>query len=419
MKNRITQFFSQYKMRYRTKPDSTMKEPSLYTFQILTILFAVVFGILLYRRARADILAGTLILYLAIIVAQQLLSSFLQARSNPYSYNIIYFRGFFLFFLVLLGTSIQYCRGIFQVPEAFSARDIIMFLSDAAISYLYITVPAVVVFSAWLLISNINLIRHEGKRFVNVLGILLAIGMTGCLLLLVYFGVLNYGWIPKEYRFAAALITNLLCVLYLYVECMLLGAFLAVFMVSRYEPPLNRDFIIVLGCRIRRDGTPTPLLRGRVDRAIAFYKKQKEETGQMPVFVTSGGKGSDEVQSESASMKAYLLTQGIPEEQIIEENKSENTYQNMLFSKEKIEAVNPDAKVAFSTTSYHVFRSGLYARRVNMPATGMGQPTKWWFWPNATVREFVGLMTEHKGRQALILGSFVVIATVLTILSFR
>ena len=117
-------------------------------------------------------------------------------------------------------------------------------------------------------------------------------------------------------------------------------------------------------------------------------------------------------------MKAYLLEQGIPQEQIIEEDRSVNTYQNMLFSKEKIDAVRPDAKVAFSTTNYHVFRSGLYARRVGLKASGMGQPTKWWFWPNATVRECVGLMTENKRIQALILGSFVVICTILTWLSF-
>ena len=415
MKSRIAQLYNQYK----TRTDSAAKEPSLYTFQILTAAFAVLFGILLYRNARADVICGCLIVYLALVVLQQCVAAIRQARCNPYSYNIIYYRGFFLFFLILLGSTIQYSRGIFQVPEAFSARHIIWFITDSSFSYLNLTVPVVVVFSAWLLISNIRLIRSEGKRFVNVLGIILAVLMTGCLFLLLYFGVWHFDWIPKDYRFAVSLITNLFSVIYLYVECMLLGAFLAVFSVARYEPALDRDFIIVLGCRIRRDGTPTPLLRGRVDRAIAFYKKQKEETGKMPVFITSGGKGEDEVKSESASMKEYLLSQGIPEEQIIEENKSANTYQNMLFSKEKIDAVKPDAKVAFSTTSYHVFRSGLYARRVNMPATGMGQPTKWWFWPNATVREIVGLMTEHKGKQALILGTFVVICTVMTILSFQ
>ena len=118
-------------------------------------------------------------------------------------------------------------------------------------------------------------------------------------------------------------------------------------------------------------------------------------------------------------MKAYLLEKGIPEDQIIEEDRSENTYQNMLFSKEKILAVKPDAKVAYSTTNYHVFRSGLYARRVRMYAVGMGQPTRWWFWANATVRECVGLLTDNRRLQALILGSFLGISFGITWLSFQ
>ena len=399
--------------------DTKGREPSLYTVPIITGVAAVVFGVMLYCRVRADVLGGFFIAYLAVVVIHQTYASFRQTVCNPYSYNVIYYRGFLLFFLILLVTTIQYCRGIFQVPDAFTAYDIIWFMSDSASTYLYLSLPAIIVFSVWLCISNICLILHEGKRLVNVLGIILAIVMTVSLLLLVYFGVMNPGWIPSKYHFVVNLILNLCAVLYLYLECMLIGAFIAVFSVARFEPQLDRDFIIILGCRIRRDGTPTPLLRGRVDRAIAFYKKQKEETGKMPVFVTSGGKGSDESQSESASMKAYLLEQGIPEEQIIEENKSENTYQNMLFSKETIRTVMPDAKTAFSTTNYHVFRSGLYARRVGLHAIGMGMPTRWWFWPNATVRECVGLLTEHKGKQALILGSFVAACTVLTILSYQ
>ena len=358
------------------------------------------------------------IVFLSLMVVMLLAAGLKQHRVNPYSYNIIYYRGFALFFLILLFSCIRYCIGIFRLPDAFSSYDIIWFIADSAITYLFTSLGIVLIVSAWLCVSNIALIRHEGKRLVNVLGIILAFLMSGGLLLLIYISSRPFT-VPPKYQMAVHLALNLCAVLYLYLESMLIGSFLAVFLAAHYEPDPDKDFVIVLGCRIRKDGSPTPLLRGRIERAVGFCEKQKEATGRAPLIITSGGKGPDEVISESASMKQYLLEQGIDEGQIVEEDQSVNTWQNMVFSKEKIEAVNPDAKVAFSTTSYHVFRSGLYARRVNMPATGMGQPTKWWFWPNATVREFVGLMTEHKGRQALILGSFVVIATGLTILSFR
>ena len=410
MNNRITGI-----MLKKDEPD---REPDIYILFIITAIFVLIFGILIYTGAGAAVLGGFLIAYLALMLILLGLFSYLQVQCNPYSCNIIYYRGFLLFFLVLLFTTIQYCKGIFRVPDAFTYYDIVWFLTDSAITYLYMSVIPIIIFSVWLCISNICLIRHEGKRRTNVLGILLALVMTGTLLLLIWFGVMHDGWIPRRFHIAASLVINLFAVIYLYFQCMLIGSFAAVFTVAFYEPPMDRDFIVIRGCRIRRDGTPTPLLRGRIDRAVAFYTEQKEKTGTAPVFVTSGGRGSDEVTSESASMKAYLLEQGIPQEQIIEEDRSVNTYQNMLFSKEKIDAVRPDAKVAFSTTNYHVFRSGLYARRVGLKASGMGQPTKWWFWPNATVRECVGLMTENKRIQALILGSFVVICTILTWLSF-
>ena len=97
------------------------------------------------------------------------------------------------------------------------------------------------------------------------------------------------------------------------------------------------------------------------------------------------------------------MEKGVSEDHIIEEDASASTFENMKFSKEKIMETGVPGKIAFSTTNYHVFRSGLYARRVKMRAVGIGAPTKWYFWPNASVREFVGLLTEQKGKQAGIL----------------
>ena len=136
-------------------------------------------------------------------------------------------------------------------------------------------------------------------------------------------------------------------------------------------------------------------------------------------FITSGGKGTDEVNSESASMKRYLLEHGIPEERIIEEDRSRDTFQNMRNSKEIIDRIDAGAKVAYSTTNYHVFRSGIFARRVKMRAAGMGARTKWYFWPNAAVREFAGLLSKHCVKQALILGGIVAFYIILTIWSYR
>ena len=117
-------------------------------------------------------------------------------------------------------------------------------------------------------------------------------------------------------------------------------------------------------------------------------------------------------------MQAYLLRKGVPAEHILEENRSSSTYENMLFCKEMIQPIWPEKKVAFSTTNYHVFRSGLMARRVKMRAVGIGAKTRWYFWPNATVREFIGILTEHRLKQALILGGMVFLYGISTILFY-
>ncbi len=42
------------------------------------------------------------------------------------------------------------------------------------------------------------------------------------------------------------------------------------------EPGYDRDYLIILGCGIEKDGTPTNLLKGRIGKALEFAGKQKE-----------------------------------------------------------------------------------------------------------------------------------------------
>ena len=189
-----------------------------------------------------------------------------------------------------------------------------------------------------------------------------------------------------------------------YLECMLFSCMICAVLSTVYKPPFDKDYIIILGCAICSDGTPTPLLRGRIDRAIAFESEQFSKSGKHAFFVPSGGQGSDEVISEAESMKRYLMEQGIPEERILKEDKSVNTYQNMAFSKKVIEKDAGDlskASIAFSTTNYHVFRGYTLAKKLNMSIKGLSAKTKLYFFPNAFLREFIGLIVEQKKRHLL------------------
>ena len=52
--------------------------------------------------------------------------------------------------------------------------------------------------------------------------------------------------------------------------------------------------------------------------------------------------------------------------------------------------------IAFSTTNYHVLRGYTLAQRLGMKVSGLSTKTKKYFYPNAFLREFVGLLVEQK-----------------------
>ncbi len=342
---------------------------------------------------------------------------FKQLEYNPYSYNTIIYSGFAIFFTYVAVTHFYITFQCFRHEEAFSEHEILFSLLNSAKNYMMLTAPFLYAVSAALFIANISLIRHEGFRFVNLLGIILAVMLVGGEI------VLYFAWkiltVPGKSRLAADLVVNLFAAFYLYFECMLTGSVIAEIIAAKYQIEPGRDFLIVLGCGLMPDGTPTPLLKGRADLAKSYYDEQLRQTGEPARFIVSGGQGPDEVQSEAASMKAYLLSQDVPEGSIYLEDRSVDTFENMSFSKQIIDRILPDARTAFFTTNYHVFRAGLKARHVKMRAVGMGAPTKWYFWPNASIREFIGLLTEHKVKQSFVIAGLILSYTVLTFLTYR
>ena len=405
----------------RIRFDTLDKKPKLYNIAVLSALTFVILLIVnfVYGETALGIANLILSLYVLTVIILLIRAFFRQLRYNPYSYNTIYYFGFSLFLISVFITHFVAAIEIFTAPGVHYGTEIYLLfgiISGSAVNYMIYSLPFILVFSAALIISNIFLIKYEGRRFVNILGIILAVILVAGEAVIFFSN--QYASGSREEVMAHDLIINLLAALYLYFECMVIGGLAADLIAAKYEPDKDKDFIIILGCRPRNDGTPTPLLKSRIERAADFYKAQVAQTGKAPYIIPSGGQGSDEKISESECMKNYLLTLGIPEEHIIMEDKSTNTFENMTFSKKLIENIDPKGKVAFSTTNYHVFRSGMYSRRIKMRSQGMGARTKWWFWPNAGVREFVGLLKGHKVKQIIILSSMIFIYIITTILSF-
>ena len=399
--------------------DTSDKKPKLYYLIFVTAAFAALIALMAVlggERMTVPIIIAVIV-YLFVAEAALIDALIKQIRYNLYSYNTIYYIGFALFIISIIVTESMLLVGVLRSPGVYSARQTLHIFLGSAKNFMFISLPFLIVFSAALFISNVSLLLHERKRLTNVLGILLSVLIIGGIAFL--YAVDRYASGSENEVMLHDLFVNTFAAVYLYVECMLIGAIAANVIAVRCEPNTDRDYMIILGCGLKKDGSPTPLLKGRVDRAIAFYEKQKAETGRELIFITSGGQGPTEANSESLAMKRYLMERGIPEPQIIEEDRSTDTLENMRFSKEKISSALPGAKAAFSTTNYHVFRAGLSARRVKLRAIGVGAKTKWYFWPNAAVREFIGLLTEHRLKQAIVLTTMISAYVLMTLAAYK
>ena len=86
-----------------------------------------------------------------------------------------------------------------------------------------------------------------------------------------------------------------------------------------YDVTPKSDVIVVAGNTVTPDGSLSPRLRARMDRAIKLFKDEKGTY----LFV-SGATGEEGVE-ESSAMKAYAESEGVPGERIIVDSHGINT----------------------------------------------------------------------------------------------
>ena len=326
-----------------------------------------------------------------------------KQKNGDFTYSMVTLGGLIFFMLVTVVLSLREILLSYDYRSLMNAKQILMSVTNVSYSFISITLIPLVLFCILLSISNIRLVRYEGFRVQNLLGFILGIFVAGGIAAMYFVGKNIYsGSLTQELLLST--INSAVSVTFCYMECLLISTVFCALMSTKYKINQPMDYIIILGCAIRKDGYPTPILRGRIDRALIFEKEQFKKWNKHAKFIPSGGKGSDEVISEAESMKRYLIEQGVSEENILKEDKSVNTYQNMEFSKKIIETDSGDlskAGIAFSTTNYHVFRGYILAKRFGMKVKGLSAKTKLYFFPNAFLREFVGLIVEQKIRHIL------------------
>jgi len=149
---------------------------------------------------------------------------------------------------------------------------------------------------------------------------------------------------------------------------------------------VEADAVIVLGAAVHGDKV-TWVLENRLNTAMEYLQAHPNA-----ICVVSGGQGAGESVTEASAMKKYMVERGVDANRIYTEEKAKNTMENFEYSKVIIdEVVGNNARIAFVTTNFHVYRAGQVAREQGVIAVGIPAEDVWYLRLNNFLRECVGI----------------------------
>lgn len=138
------------------------------------------------------------------------------------------------------------------------------------------------------------------------------------------------------------------------------------------------EAVIILGCKLWGE-EPSPALARRLDAALDYLEDLKGEE-VTPLVVVSGGQGDDEPMPEADCMAEYLEAHGVPAGQIIREDESTNTVENLQFSMARLRehGLEGSPHVTIVSNDFHLARVRMLAGRYGIDCSTVAAPTPDW-----------------------------------------
>lgn len=151
-----------------------------------------------------------------------------------------------------------------------------------------------------------------------------------------------------------------------------------VYHMAKQDTKVKSDAIVVLGeaamggttCfgpRCQNGPAPKPhysvCLESRIDQAVSLYKNHYATK-----VVMSGGTDSSDNVNEAETMKTIAEKDGIPASDILLENKSDSTYQNLLFSQKVLSKAGLHSAIIVTDPPTNA-RAGLVASKLHYSYT--------------------------------------------------
>jgi uncharacterized SAM-binding protein YcdF (DUF218 family) len=144
----------------------------------------------------------------------------------------------------------------------------------------------------------------------------------------------------------------------------------------------DEDAVVVLGAGLRGE-SPSLVLKNRLDAAAGYHKANPRA-----IIIVSGGKGSKDTIPASQVMARYLMEVGVPEDKIIEEDRSASTFENIKFSAEILAERFPEGcKTVVITSDFHIYRAVRFMEMAGLGGARVYADTPLHLLPGSLVRE--------------------------------
>jgi uncharacterized SAM-binding protein YcdF (DUF218 family) len=121
------------------------------------------------------------------------------------------------------------------------------------------------------------------------------------------------------------------------------------------------DAAVVLGAAVWT-ADPSPVFRERINHGIDLYRK-----GKVRKLIFTGGQGNPGELTESSAARKYALKNGVPAHDILIEEKSHTTFENMVYAKQIIDQQGIK-KVLIVSDPLHMRRAMSMASDVGLEA---------------------------------------------------
>ncbi len=121
------------------------------------------------------------------------------------------------------------------------------------------------------------------------------------------------------------------------------------------------DCIIILGAKVKSDGSLSTVLEERVNTGKELYFRNAS-----PKILVSGDHGQKDY-NEVGAMKAYLVEAGVPKDDIFTDHAGFDTYDSMYRARDIFKA----KKVIIVTQKFHISRAVFIAESLGLEAYGV------------------------------------------------